>query len=96
MVFGTKQKHSVYLLNRRALVGVNLMPKSDINLPPEINARVRIQSADVNAFHYLCWRGFHTEVMELGGWYVMRRDFHDGTWSRYPEPQPPKFPIEIL
>jgi hypothetical protein len=72
------------------------MLNSIISLPTEINSRVRIQSADRNAFNYLCWRGFQPEIMEINGWYVMRRDFQDGTFAHYPEPAPPRFPIEIL
>jgi len=67
-----------------------------ISLPQEINARVRIQSADRDGFNYLCWRGLQPETMEFGGWYVMRRDFHDGTFAHYPEPPPPRFPIDVL
>jgi hypothetical protein len=72
------------------------MVKSEIYLPPEINTKLRIQSTDIDAFYYLCWRGFQPESMEIGGWCVMRRDFHDRTWSSYPEPAPPKFRIEIV
>jgi hypothetical protein len=72
------------------------MLNSTIYLPPEINARVRIQSADRDAFNYLCWRGFQPETMEVNGWYVMRRDFHDTAFAHNPEPAPPRFPIDVL
>ena len=70
---------------------------TEVALPTEINARVRVQSADTAGFAYLCWRGFHPEVVEFGGWITMRRDFHDGVISaNYAEPPPPRFLIEIL
>ena len=72
------------------------MFKCDISVPLEINARVRIQSADIEAFNYLCWRGFQLQSGTLGGYYVMRRDFHDRTWIQYPEPPSPKLPIHVL
>jgi hypothetical protein len=72
------------------------MLRFDISLPSEINARLRIQSADIDALNYLCWRGFQLESGRFGGYYVMRRDFHDGVWANYPEPPPPRFPIHVL
>jgi hypothetical protein len=71
-----------------------LMP--DIRLPSKIGAKVQIQSADIDGFNYLCWRGFHPETMEHGGMYVMRRDFHDWAFAHHPEPPPPRFGVEIL
>jgi len=71
------------------------MLKTDIFLPPEINIRVRIQSADLDAFNYLCWRGFQPETIENGGSIVMRRDFPDRAFASYPEPSRPRFPIDV-
>ena len=65
-------------------------------LPTAIGSRVAIQYADADAFNYLCWRGFHPENGEIGGTIVMRRDFADAAFARYPEPAPPRFPIQIL
>ena len=76
-----------------AAVRYPAMPKSAIRLPPEINAKVRIQYADMDGFNYLCWRGFFPETMELGGWCVMRRDLSDGAFAHYPEPPPPRFEV---
>jgi hypothetical protein len=72
------------------------MAKCKISLPSEINARVRIQSADMDAFNYLCWCGFQLESGTFGGYLMMRRDFRDGVWAHYPEPPPPRFPIHVL
>jgi len=67
-----------------------------ISLPQEIKARVRIQSADRDAFNYLSWRGFQPETIEIGRSIIMRRDFPDTAFAHNPEPVPPKFPIDIL
>jgi hypothetical protein len=72
------------------------MLESGIILPTAIGSRVRIQSADRDAFNYLCWRGFQPEMMEINGWYVMRRDFHDAAFAHNPEPSPPRFSIDLL
>lgn len=66
------------------------------DLPAEIGSRVRLQSADTDGIKYLEWRGFGTETVEVGGYCVMRRDFHDGTFSHNPEPSPPRFSIIVL
>lgn len=66
-------------------------------IPTRVGSKVRVQYADRDAYQYLGWRGFHPEVIEFGGWITMRRDFHDGTISgNYPEPPPPRCPIEIV
>lgn len=64
-----------------------------IPLPPEIGARVLIQSADMDGFQYLGWRGFFPEKIEFGGYCTMRRDFHDGAFAHSPEPRPPRFGV---
>jgi hypothetical protein len=71
------------------------VPNPD-SLPTEIGSRVAIQFADIDAFRYLCWRGFDPESGEIGGMIVMRRDFADGAFAHYPEPALPGFPIQIL
>ncbi len=67
-----------------------------VDLPAEIGSKVSLQSADTDGIKNLEWHGFVTETVELGGSCVMRRDFHEGTFSHNPEPSPPRFPIIIL
>jgi hypothetical protein len=65
---------------------------TDIILPTEIGARVRVQSADSAGFRWLGWRGFYPEIIEVGGWITMRRDFPDETFAvHYSEPTRPRF-----
>ena len=63
-------------------------------LPQPINSRVRIKSADMVSFTYLCGYGFHPEIIEIGKWITMRRDFHDSTICDYGiEPPSPRSPL---
>lgn len=71
------------------------MRKSGITLSSAIGARAAIQSADIDAFTYLCWHGFHMESGEVGGTYIMRLDFCGG-WPTDAELSPPRFPITVL
>ena len=41
-------------------------------------------------------RKIDPEIVEFGGWITMRRDFHDGTFSHFPEPPLPRFPICLV
>jgi len=73
--------------------GCRKMPKSKVPLPAAIGAKVRIQSADMDGFQYLAWRGFFPETIEFGGYCTMRRDFQDWCFAHYPEPPPPRFGV---